>query len=114
MMRLTGPLYEGDSLIRSGPVVRGEPAETGTLAVEPAPADEAVSTLNIAEIETRARAMRAAYIGALLGRLWDRFEAWLEKGRREREEAYLAQSENLADLEARMRRLEREGLVPHL
>jgi hypothetical protein len=127
-MRLTAPLYEGDSVIRSGPAFGPDeapafgpdeaPAAVETAAEvlpEPveAPAD-AVFELNIVEIEARARAMRAAYIGASVGRLWDRFEAWLEKGRRARDEAYLARAANLSDLEMRMRRLERDGYVAHI
>jgi hypothetical protein len=115
-MRFDAPLYEGDSVIRSGPAfgaVADKPAEK--VAPEPMEAKpETVFEMNVAEVEARARAMRAAYIAGLLGRLWDRFEAWLEKGRRAREEAYLAQADNLADLEERMRRIERQGYVPHL
>lgn len=124
-MRLTAPLYEGDSLLRSGPGFGTDeaPADSGgpaEVAAQPvAKADESVSDvsvfeLNETEIEARARAMRAAYIGAALGRLWNRFEAWLEKGRRERDEAYLARAANLSDLEARMRKLERDGYVSHI
>jgi Protein of unknown function (DUF3563) len=119
-MRLTAPLYEGDSLIRSGPAFGADevPATAQTTAeaasdrVEAKP--EAVFELNETEIEARARAMRAAYISAMMGRLWDRFEAWLEKGRRTRDEAYLARAANLSDLEARMRKLERDGYVAHI
>ena len=119
-MRLTAPLYEGDSLLRSGPAFGADeaPADSGGTAEEAAKpvakADESVFELNETEIEARARAMRAAYIGAALGRLWDRFEAWLEKGRRQREEAYLSRAANLSDLEARMRKLERDGYVSHI
>jgi hypothetical protein len=119
-MRLTAPLYEGDSLIRSGPAFGADevpaPAETPAAAVpEPVKPDvDTVFELSEVEIEARARAMRAAYISALMGRLWDRFEAWLEKGRRSRDEAYLARAANLSDLEARMRKLERDGYVAHI
>jgi hypothetical protein len=119
-MRLTAPLYEGDSLIRSGPAFGADAAEVAAepaaeVALEPVAATpQSVFELNVADIEARARAMRAAYIGALIGRLWDRFEAWLEKGRHEREAAYLARAATLSELEARMRRLERKGYVPHI
>jgi hypothetical protein len=119
-MRLTAPLYEGDSVLRSGPGFGADeaPAESGD-AVEGATQtvgkpDEAATDLNMTEIEAQARAMRAAYIGAAVGRLWARFDAWLEKGRRERDEAYLARATNLSDLEARLRRLERDGYVSHI
>lgn len=116
-MRFDAPLYEGDSLIRPGPGFGADIApapreKVGAEAVEAKP--ETVFELSVAEVEARARAMRAAYIAGLLSRLWDRFEAWLERGRRAREEAYLAQADNLADLEERMRRIERQGYVPHL
>lgn len=119
-MRLTAPLYEGDSLIRSGPVFGADevPATAEPPAVaapEPVkPEADTVFELNEVEIEARARAMRAAYISAMMGQLWNRFEAWLEEGRRTRDEAYLARAANLSDLEARMRRLERDGYVAHL
>jgi hypothetical protein len=119
-MRLTAPLYEGDSLIRSGPAFGADeiPATAETTAVVAPEAVEpkavAVFELNETEIEARARAMRAAYISAMMGRLWDRFEAWLERGRRTRDEAYLARAASLSDLEARMRKLERDGYVAHI
>jgi hypothetical protein len=119
-MRLTAPLYEGDSVIRSGPAFGADEvpatAETAAEAVpEPVkPAADTAFEVNEAEIEARARAMRAAYISAMMGRLWGRFEAWLEKGRRTRDEAYLARAANLSDLEARMRKLERDGYVAHI
>jgi hypothetical protein len=66
------------------------------------------------ELEARARAMRAAYVHALLGRLAERVTNWLESTRRRRAEEYLARSQSHADLEARMRELERRGYVPHI
>lgn len=114
-MRLTGPLYEGDSLLRSGPGF-GEEAETEA-ATPSKPTQEparALFELSEAEVEANARAMRARYIAELFSRAWARLEAWVEKGRRARDEAYLARAQNLADLEDRMRRLERDGYVPHV
>lgn len=113
-MRLTAPLYEGDSLLRSGPGFGGEAAPEATKPVEPAAEPAPVFELTEAEIEARARAMRAKYVGELLKRAWTRLEAWVEKGRRARDEAYLARAQNLADLEDRMRRLERDGYIPHV
>jgi Protein of unknown function (DUF3563) len=119
-MRLTAPMYEGDSMIRSGPAFSADvvPAAAETAAeVAPKPVEprsDGVFELNVVEIEARARAMRAAYLSAMMGRLWDRFEAWLESGRRARDEAYLARAANLSDLEMRMRKLERDGYVAHL
>lgn len=119
-MRLTAPLYEGDSVLRSGPAFGADETlpdaeRAAAAAAEPvAKAPETAFELNVTEIEARARAMRAAYIGAAVKRLWDRVEAWLEKGRRARDEAYLARAANLSDLEARMRRLEREGYISRI
>jgi hypothetical protein len=114
-------LYDGDSMLRYGPGFGG--GETPVPAEAPAePAAEAapepvastpqpVFELSVADIETRARAMRAAHIAALIGRLWNRIEAWFVDARRTQDEAYLAQASDLADLEQRMRRLERRGLA---
>ncbi len=116
-MRLTAPLYEGDSVLRSGPAFGADevPADAGrTAAVDAEPVTKAAETvveLDLLEIEIRARAMRAACIGAAVKRLWRRVETWLENGRRQRDEAYLARAANLSDLEARLRRLERNGFV---
>lgn len=113
-MRLTAPLYEGDSLLRSGPGFGDEAAPEVTAPATPVREPATVFELSEAEIEAAARATRARYISALLERAWARLEAWVEKGRRERDEAYLARAQNLADLEDRMRKLERDGYVPHL
>lgn len=116
-MRLTAPLYEGDSVLRSGPAFGSNEAPAGAKRVaevdaEPvAKAADAPVELDLTAIEIRARAMRAACIGAAVKRLWRRFEAWLENGRRQRDEAYLARAANLSDLEARLRRLERHDFV---
>ena len=116
-MRLTAPLYEGDSFLRSGPAFGAEAAPEANEPVAPVePKREAASVFELSEseIEAKARAMRAKYIGELIGRAWARLERWVENGRRARDEAYLARAQNLADLESRMRKLERDGYVAHL
>ncbi len=64
---------------------------------------------NAADIDRRARRLRAFSIAALVNSLFDWAEAWARAAWRRRAEAYLAQATDLADLEQRMRRLERRG-----
>lgn len=121
-MRFEAPLYDGDSLIRPGPVVSdaplATPAETGagtevvrrTISPGPALQDGA----DLAEIEARARALRAQMVAAWFARLGERLNNWLEAARRRRAEEYLARAQNHAELEARLRELERRGYVPHI
>ena len=114
-MRFEGPLYEGDSIIRSGPafsdnpeVARKEPADK----VEMVQRD--IRDLDMYEIEVEARAMRAAAVAEWTSKLAQRFSQWLESVRRTQAEEYLARAQTHAELEARMRELERRGYVPHL
>ncbi len=121
-MRLEAPIYDGDSLIRPSPVVSdGSPSAGGQAVVE---ADfvrrnidrETVPCegVDIAEIEARARALRAATIAAWFARLGERLNEWLEAARRRRAEEYLARAQSHAELEARLRELERRGYLPHI
>jgi hypothetical protein len=107
-------LYEGDSLLRSGPAFGEDTAPEAPAPAETAREPVSAFELSESEIEAKARAMRAKYVGELLQRAWARLEAWVEKGRRAREEAYLARAQNLSDLEDRMRKLERDGYIPHV
>ena len=120
-MRFEGPLYEGDSVLRSGPVFSEDTAsgskETPGAAeiVQRATAPEALEDgLDLQTIDARARALRAEAIRAWMARLGERLSQWLESARRRRDEEYLARSQSHAELEARMRELERRGYVPHL
>jgi hypothetical protein len=61
----------------------------------------------IAAYERRARRLRAIYIGGLFARLLDWLESKARAAWRRRAEHYLAQASDLADLERRMRTLER-------
>lgn len=61
------------------------------------------------EIERRARGLRALRLAALVNSFFDWLEARARAAWRGRAEAYLAQATDLADLERRMRRLERRG-----
>lgn len=121
-MRFEAPLYDGDGLIRPGPVVseavQGAPAEGDetpemlrrTQPTVPSRPDDR----DLADIEARARALRAQMIAAWFARLGERLTNWLEAARRRRAEEYLARAQSHAELEARLRKLERRGYVPHI
>lgn len=120
-MRFEGPLYEGDSVLRPGPAfsqdtASGSEAPSSTPEmVQRAIAPEALEdSLDLQVIEARARAMRAEAIRVWFAGLVERLTTWMESARRRRDEEYLARSQSHAELEARMRELERRGYVPHL
>jgi hypothetical protein len=66
------------------------------------------------EIERRARALRAAAMRSALVSLWRWVERSFEAARRRREEEYLARSQSIVELEARLRKLERGGQLVHV
>ncbi len=75
----------------------GTPAKQGDRAPVPSGTNKTA---------TKSDASRAPSVQGWLGRLFDRLEAWSwEREMRERE-AYLAQAQDLYDLEARMRHLD--------
>ncbi len=120
-MKLEVPLYEGDSIIRHGPTtssgpVAGHPqAHSTPRALQRNIASATpVSALDIAAIEAKARALRAAAIADLTSRAWKWLGGYFERARRRREEEYLARSQNLAELEHRLRKLERRGQLMHI
>jgi hypothetical protein len=111
------PLYEGDSIIRHGPSTPPE-TRSGKEQVD-STADllrrtKTPDALELIEIEARARALRAATIADLLGRFWTWLGMRLERAHRRRVEEYLARAQNLAELERRLRKLERQGHVMHI
>jgi hypothetical protein len=55
-------------------------------------------------VRNRAEFMRTAYLRAKLEAFWDAIEGWFERQQDRELEDYLADSQNLADLETRMRR----------
>jgi hypothetical protein len=59
------------------------------------------------EIERQARVLRAAAIGSALASFWTWVERLFESGRQRRAEEYLARAQSVAELEARLRKLER-------
>jgi hypothetical protein len=105
-------LYEGDSIIRPGPTpweAGGKQADATMGFVQ---RDSAA--IDLARIEARARALRAAAIAELASQFWTWLGGALERGRRRREEEYLARAQNIAELEARLRNLERQGRLLHV
>lgn len=120
-MRLSGPLYEGDSLLHPiggfGPDVEDTRADAATTARIPQRSKdvpEVAAGLDTFEVEARARALRAEAIRAGLVAAWHRIDEWFARLEQRRTEAYLARSQNLADLENRLRQLERNGQIAHL
>ena len=112
-MKYAIPMYEGDSIIRPGPKAQIEVPETGIPADStPKMVHRTISPrtesqrVDLAEIERQARALRAAAVQSALASLWSWVERFFEAGRRRRVEEYLARSQSVAELEARLRKLE--------
>jgi hypothetical protein len=120
-MRFATPMYDGDSIIRPGPEASASAPEAAIPVdstpkmvrrkIETARADAAVS--DSFEIERRARALRAAAVRSALISFWSWIERSFEAARRRREEEYLARSQSIVELEARLRKLERSGQLVH-
>ena len=66
------------------------------------------------EIERRARALRAAAMRSMLVSFWNWVERSFEAARRRRDEEYLARAQSIAELETRLRKLERSGQLVHI
>jgi hypothetical protein len=116
-MRVTGPLYEGDGLIHlwvGSKRVAGALAKSAKQAQRDAEklpnADHQIS--DFASIERAARQMRAEAIAWFVRNALERIERWARHARRSDSEAFLAQSTDLADLERRIRLLERRSALP--
>lgn len=110
-MRITAPLYEGDSLLRYG-VPSGGAAETPTQGVDVMSRRNKAfepTALEAWKVERRARQLRTEYVWSLMSALADRIDAWFARARQREQEAYLAQAQDHVDLERRIRALERSG-----
>jgi uncharacterized protein DUF3563 len=94
-MRTTYPLYEGDGYLH---------VRTVSAARKPE-----LSGVDLRAIEMRARALRRQAVSELLSRFGRWIEARLRPGPRRDVEAYLAQSTDHADLERRLRDVERRN-----
>ena len=92
-MRIAYPLYEGDGYLHY--------RNAGTS--RPKNADGA----DLRALEERARALRRKAITDLLARFGQWLQTKLQSGRRREVEAYLAQATDHADLERRLRDVER-------
>jgi uncharacterized protein DUF3563 len=95
-MRIAYPLYEGDGYLHFRKSSAAGKAET------PAGVD-------MRAVEQRARALRREVIAGLIDRFGQWLGAKLQSGRRREVEAYLAQSTDHADLERRLRDVERRS-----
>jgi hypothetical protein len=113
-MRITGPLYEGDGFIHRWV---GSKRFAGALAKSANRAQRELeqlqnarpSGLDFAHIEQTARQMRAGAVAWLVRNTLARIERWARRARERQTEAFLAQSSDAADLERRIRQLERRG-----
>jgi hypothetical protein len=106
-MRLATPLYEGDSIIRQGP----RPVERIDAEAHTTPNFVQRNSPSLREIEALARAHRAVAVAVYAKRFWRWLVAQFDGARRSHQDAYLAQSQSLAELERRMRELERGSLM---
>lgn len=95
-MKIAYPLYEGDGYLHYRGT-RTSQSKTPTEGVD------------LRAIEQRARALRREVISSLLARFGDWLKAKLQSGRRRDVEAYLARATDHADLERRLREVERKG-----
>ena len=92
-MRITYPLYEGDGYLH--------------LRAASAARKRELTAADIRAIDARAHAARREALSALLVRFGQWLESKLRPGPRRDVEAYLAQSTDHADLERRLRDIER-------
>ena len=108
-MSFSTALYEGDSVIHRLPRVRAPSKTAGAAGYR---ASRAATALETAELATAFVKGSTVAIGAVWSALRS-FVLWLDKKSREahyrRVEGYLAQSTDHADLERRMRDLERSN-----
>lgn len=84
------PIYEGDGLLRKAPAKATRPSRT-----------------EAERVERRARELRAELIADLFSRLFRWIERSFWRARQRDLEHYLSQATDAADLERRMRALER-------
>jgi hypothetical protein len=91
---------QGSTMARAKPL-QGADSGTNLMRSNMEPAGEVFS---IIELEQQARAMRAVYIFQLLKWALTAIDNWFARRAQRDLEDYLAESQNLADLEARMRR----------
>jgi len=117
-MKYAIPMYEGDSIIRPGPEPKTEaPGASISNDCTPEMVQRKISlgaespVLDASEIERQARALRAAAVRSALANFWGWVERVFETARRRRVEEYLARAQSVAELETRLRKLERGGYL---
>jgi hypothetical protein len=108
-MRITAPLYEGDSLLRYGVPTGGADEAPTQKAPRALQRNTEVPGLDSLQLERRARQLRTEYVWSLFAALADRIDAWFARARQREQEAYLAKAQDHVDLERRIRVLERTG-----
>lgn len=91
------PLYEGDGYLHTGPTPSGKAGDAQPRWVDSY------------EIEREARRLRGEVMAALVGRLYARVKARIRRARTSALDDYLARSSSLADVERRLRDVERDG-----
>ena len=112
-MKITAPLYEGDSFLRYGAPAGGAaeaPAHEAVNLLHRSTPDD-ITGLDAWRIEQRARSLRSAYVWNLMAGLADRIDGWFDRARRREAEGFLAKAQDHADLERRIRVLERTGSI---
>ena len=116
-MKFAAPMYDGDSIIRPGPEAQSTLPEAASKADSTPEMVQRKIALPGAdpvafdgfELERRARALRAAAIRSVLVGFWAWVKRSTETARRRRAEEYLARAQSIAELETRLRKLERTG-----
>ena len=117
-MRLYPPIYPGDSIMRPGTLPGGDSVSArdaadsrvafvrGNMRAERAPeaGDDAAAP------RRQARTRRSAWVGSKLNPYYEALVRKFERAGQAEMENYLAASQNLADLEERIRRYERMQL----
>ncbi len=114
-MRLYSPMYPGDSILQPGSVPGSDtvsawnPPDFQTHFVRSNMRTESVPEpgVDVAAIERQAGAARSAWVGSKLKSFYEALVRKFERGGQAEMENYLAASQNLADLEERIRRYER-------
>lgn len=99
MANLSIPLYEGDGYLRL-PEKSIVPASSGAT---PASAEQ----IDCRTVEKQARTLRAVVIGSAIERVFNWLDQKYQRARWRDVDAFLAQSTDHADLERRLKQLER-------
>ena len=109
------PIFETDGLLQDALAKAANPAPAKTERTAPAaapaspPEELDLSRADLWEIERRAREMRAQAIADLFARLFRAIDSWLWRIQQRDVERYLSKATDHADLERRLRELERSS-----